>query len=415
MKSTFLMCLTSSVMGAIIAVYFVGNWPQNLASASPSPTFNTAESSAQPEYATVGSSALQQRTQQRSSPAPVLKRNINSGTQLPDRTFTAEEQTNISVYDSVNRGVVNIDTKANRNHAWFMGPQTEEGSGSGWVLDNEGHIVTNHHVISGSDTVTVTLSATSDPFPARIIGSDPQNDIAILKIDAPQELLFPVKMGESRSLRVGQKIYAIGNPFGLERTMTIGIVSSLERTLRSKSGRLIKSIIQIDAALNQGNSGGPLLDRDGLLVGMNTAIATLTGENTGVGFAIPANTIRRVIPQLLQFGEVRRASLGIDLFWKTETGIGVARTQVNGPAYNAGILGLKVERKIVRSGNRLFETIEADRASADRILAIEGFAVNSTDELQDVLDKFKPGQEVTVTVLRKGRRILIPVTLGLDR
>ena len=345
----------------------------------------------------------------------MLKRNINSGTQLPDRTFTAEEQTNISVYDSVNRGVVNIDTKANRNHAWFMGPQTEEGSGSGWVLDNEGHIVTNHHVISGSDTVTVTLSATSDPFPARIIGSDPQNDIAILKIDAPQELLFPVKMGESRSLRVGQKIYAIGNPFGLERTMTIGIVSSLERTLRSKSGRLIKSIIQIDAALNQGNSGGPLLDRDGLLVGMNTAIATLTGENTGVGFAIPANTIRRVIPQLLQFGEVRRASLGIDLFWKTETGIGVARTQVNGPAYNAGILGLKVERKIVRSGNRLFETIEADRASADRILAIEGFAVNSTDELQDVLDKFKPGQEVTVTVLRKGRRILIPVTLGLDR
>jgi S1-C subfamily serine protease len=283
------------------------------------------------------------------------------------------------------------------------------------VLDQQGHIVTNHHVISDSDVVSVTLSAASDPFPARIVGSDPQNDIAVLKIDAPKELLFPVQLGESRSLRVGQKIFAIGNPFGLERTMTIGIISSLERTLRSKTGRLIKGIIQIDAALNQGNSGGPLLDNEGTLVGMNTAIATLTGENTGVGFSIPANTIRRVIPQLIQFGEVRRASLGIDLFWKTDQGIGVARTQEYGPAYKAGIQGLKVERKVVRSGNRLFETIEADKSSADRILAIDGNGVNSTDDLLDVLDMFKPGQEVMVTVLRQGRKLQVPVRLGLDR
>ena len=210
-------------MGAIIAIYFAGNWPQNLASASPSPSFKTAEFSAEPEYTAVGSSASQQGTQQRSSPAPVLKRSVNPGTQLQERTFTAEEQTNISVYDTVNRGVVNIDTKANRNHAWFMGPQTEEGSGSGWVLDNEGHIVTNHHVISGSDTVTVTLSATSDPFPARIIGSDPQNDIAILKIDAPQELLFPVKMGE-----IKRPISSI-SPFS--RRMLLSVVPASIKTV----------------------------------------------------------------------------------------------------------------------------------------------------------------------------------------
>lgn len=418
MKSTFFMCASAAMLGAILAIYIIGNWPQRVLNAAPS------RPSAQPNYpttpyssasVTVQQTGLIQENGQPDSDDPRIDRIRGTAPAIPQRRFTAEEQTNISVYDKANRGVVNIATKATRDQVWFMGPQTEEGSGSGWVLDEAGHIVTNHHVIAGSDIVTVMLSASSDLFPARIVGTDPQNDIAILKIDAPQELLFPVKIGESRSLRVGQKIFAIGNPFGLERTMTIGIISSLERTLRSKTGRLIKSIIQIDAALNQGNSGGPLLDSEGLLIGMNTAIATLTGENTGVGFAVPANTIRRVIPQLIKFGEVRRASLGIDLFWKTETGIGVARTQENGPAFNAGILGLKVERKIVRSGGRLFETIQADKGSADRILAINGNGVNSTDDLQDLLDKFKPGQEVNVTVLRQGRKLLIPVRLGLDR
>ena len=226
----------------------------------------------------------------------------------------------------------------------FGGPQTEEGSGSGWVLDEDGHIVTNYHVIAGSDLASVTLFE-GDPFPAQLVGVDPQNDIAILKINAPRELLYPVTLGQSDTLRVGQKIFAIGNPFGLERTMTVGIISSLERSLRSKTGRLMKNIIQVDAALNQGNSGGPLLDNEGLLVGMNTAIASMNGGNSGVGFAVPVNTIRRVIPQLLQFGEVRRASLGIDLFWKAEQGLGVAKTTPNGPAARAGIRGLSVERK----------------------------------------------------------------------
>ncbi len=331
------------------------------------------------------------------------------------RRFTAEESVNIAVYDKVNRSVVNIDTSANRDQLWFMGgPQTEEGSGSGWVLDQQGHIVTNHHVIANSDVVKVTLFE-GDPYPARIVGADPQNDIAILKIEAPKELLTPVVLGRSDDLRVGQKIFAIGNPFGLERTMTVGIVSSLDRSLRSKTGRLMKNIIQLDAALNQGNSGGTLLDNEGMLVGMNTAIASLTGENTGVGFAVPVNTIRRVIPDLLQFGEVRRASLGIDLFWKTEQGLGVARLAQGGPAALAGIRGLRVERKVVRMGGRLYETVQADKSSADRILAIDGKPVATTDDLQDVLDEFEPGQTVRVRIFRDGNQQDVSIVLGLDR
>lgn len=414
MKTTILMCFTSAVLGAIFAICLTGNWHQNEVTTHHGSSSIDSEMIV-PVTTFTATSFQVPATQQPTFQEPNANRTRRTAPVIAQRKFTAEEQTNISVYDKVNRGVVNIDTKANRAQAWFMEPQTEEGSGSGWVLDDQGHIVTNHHVIAGSDVVTVTLSAADDPFPARVIGSDPQNDIAILKIEAPKDLLFPVQIGESSSLRVGQKIFAIGNPFGLERTMTIGIVSSLERTLRSKTGRLIKSIIQVDAALNQGNSGGPLLDSEGLLVGMNTAIATLTGENTGVGFAVPANTIRRVIPQLIKFGEVRRASLGIDLFWKTETGIGIGRTQENGPAFKAGLLGLKAEKKVVRIGNRLYETYQPDKSSADRILAINNLEVNSTDDLQDVLDKFKPGEEVEVAILRQGRKLVIPVRLGLDR
>lgn len=403
MESKFFTCVTAAVLGAGLTLFFTTNgvetglFTSNVVAATQSVTAAT------PQLAPVF-----QTPNLRVRPAD---------DQGNLRRFSPEEQINISVYEKVNRSVVNIDTKSNRDQFWFAGgPQTaEEGSGSGWVLDQEGHIVTNYHVIAGSDIVTVTLSESANPFPARVIGSDPQNDIAILKIDAPPEILVPVPIGNSSTLRVGQKIFAIGNPFGLERTLTIGIVSSLERTLRSKTGRLMKNIIQIDAALNQGNSGGPLLDSDGRLVGMNTAIATLTGENTGVGFSVPANTIRRVIPQLIEFGEVRRATLGIDLFWRSDEGLGVAHTQQFGPAYNAGISGLTRERKLVRVGNSVFETRQWNRESADRILEINGTEVGTTDKLQDVLDQFKPGEQVSVTILRNGNRQSVSVTLGLER
>lgn len=407
MKNTFLLCLVSGVCGSLITIYGLGNFPETSAVATqPRLLGGTRQQPIQPPSATQLQSAI---------PRPTVNINPPVGNvAAANRNFSNDELINISVYDNVNRSVCNIDTTANRG-MWFMGgAQTQEGSGSGWVLDKEGHIVTNHHVIAGSDMVTVTLFE-GDPFPAQVIGSDPQNDIAVLKINAPAEALVPMMLGRSETLKVGQKIFAIGNPFGLERTMTVGIVSSLERSLRSKAGRLMKSIIQVDAALNQGNSGGPLLDSDSQLVGMNTAIATLTGENTGVGFAIPANTIRRVVPQLIQFGEVRRASLGIDLFWKADQGLGVARLTENGPAALAGIRGLKVERKLVRMANRVFESVQADKDSSDRILAIAGRPVNSTDELQDALDQHEPGQSVPITILRNGVEQIVQVKLGLER
>ena len=452
MKSNLFMTFSAAILGAVFAIYLTGNWPQSIAGAQSAQTVTGATGHGvgtgtagnfgnrlragfrgnlgRNNFAQSQTSQFQQSQQSQQFrngavfQTPTIPANTNLGKlnnrrvgqPFPTRQFTPEEQINISVYDKVNRSVVNIDTKVKRDQLWmFGGPKNEEGSGSGWVLDKTGHIVTNHHVIAGSDVITVTLSEKDDPIPAQVVGSDPQNDIAVLKIDAPAEELYPVQLGESKTIRVGQKIYAIGNPFGLERTMTVGIISSLGRSLESKSGRMMKNIIQIDAALNQGNSGGPLLDTSGRVIGMNTAIATLTGENTGVGFAVPANTIRRVLPQLLEYGRVQRATLGIDLFWKTDQGLGVARTTRNGPAFAAGIRGLKVERKVVSVGGRLFETVQADKSSADRLVAIDGTTIKSTDDLQEILDSRKPGQNVKVSILRQGKMLEIPITLGLEQ
>jgi len=428
MKSHVFLSFSVAVLGSVIGINLAGT-SQSDVFAFQAPTqqqFQNDRSSARTNRGFVETAQSPQSANGTLQPvfqSPQLGRSSNlqirSGlvpiSELPQRRFSPEEKTNISVYDKVSRGVVNIDTKARGLPRLFGGQQEEEGSGTGWVLDNQGHIVTNFHVISGSDVITVTLSEDKDPYTAQVVGTDPQNDIAVLKIGAPSELLYPVRVGESKTIRVGQKIFAIGNPFGHERTMTIGIISSLGRTLRSKNDRLMKNIIQIDAALNQGNSGGPLLDSNGDLIGMNTAIATLTGQNTGVGFAIPANTIRRVIPQLLEHGTVRRATLGIDLFWKTKVGLGVARTIQNGPAQRAGIRGLDVKRKVVQVGNRIFETVQADKESADRIVAIDNQEIKTTDDLQEVLDQRKPGEQVTVTIWRKGETINVPLTLGLEQ
>lgn len=334
---------------------------------------------------------------------------------VPDRMFGSDELINITVYEKANRSVCNIDTTADQGFRFMLGAPPIEGSGSGWILDKNGHIVTNHHVIDGADVVTVTLFE-GEPYPARLVGSDPQNDIALLKIEAPAELLFPLEIGTSSNLKVGQRVFAIGNPFGLERTMTVGIISSLGRAIKSpRTNRMIKNIIQIDAALNQGNSGGPLLDGDGRVIGMNTAIATLTGENTGVGFSVPANTLNRVVSQLMQFGEVRRAWLGIEVFWKADNGLGVVYAVDNGPAAAAGIRGSKIERKLVRTRAGLEEVIQVDRSQSDILMSIDGISINKTDQLQDVLDQLEPGRTVIVQISRGGRLLDIPVKLGTER
>ena len=201
---------------------------------------------------------------------------------------------------------------------------SSEGEGSGVVLDRQGHILTNFHVVDGAREIQVTLYD-GKTYDARVVGKDPATDVAVLKIEAPPASLFPVVLGNSAQLRVGQRVFAIGNPFGLERTLTTGIISSLDRSLPSRrSGRSLKSIIQIDAAINPGNSGGPLLDSHGRMIGMNTAIASKTGESAGVGFAIPVSTIARVVPQLIEKGRVRRPEAGIMRVYQTEQGLLIA-------------------------------------------------------------------------------------------
>ena len=377
MKS-MLLCGISAFVGAIVAIYLTANLP-------------FVPSVVEPVMA-----------------APPVAANFQNEA---DRALSAEERINIAVYENVNRSVVNISTVANRVNFMFIEP--EEGSGSGWVFDRLGHIVTNYHVVSGSDIIDVTLFDGST-HSARIVGQDKKNDVAVLKIEVDPNLLFPVQLGNSRQLKVGQKVLAIGNPFGLERTMTVGIVSSLNRTLRSKNRRIMNDIIQLDAALNQGNSGGPLLNSNGQLVGMNTAIASLTGENTGVGFAVPANTIQRVVPQLIEYGKVQRASLGIDRYLITSRGLRVAHVMPGSAADQAGIKGITVEREVLRQGGEIITFFRANRASGDRIIAIDGNKIFDTEDLQNTLDRYKPGQQVNLQVEREGRIRNFQLVLGRE-
>lgn len=335
--------------------------------------------------------------------------------QRPNRVFSSEEQTNISVYEETKRCVVNIDTSTVVNLRWIGRSEEKTGSGSGWVLDKTGHIVTNHHVVAGSDVVTVTFGE-GEAVPAVVVGTSAQNDIAVLKVDVDPQRLFPVTIGDSKSLRVGQKIFAIGNPFGLERTMTVGIVSSLDRSLKSKNGQQMRNIVQIDAALNQGNSGGPLLDSQGDLVGMNTAIASLTGENTGVGFAVPARTILRVVPQLIEHGRFRSAWLGVDYFWKSDQGIGVAKVTRGSPADQAGLQGVEVKRQIVRLQNGQTAIVQRlSEESADIILQVDQTAIESVDDFQAVVESKDPGDSIELEVLRSGQTRRLTIQLGEER
>jgi S1-C subfamily serine protease len=321
------------------------------------------------------------------------------------------EKKSIQVYESCNRSVVNIDTKSIQTSGMFLFNFESEGTGSGAVLDRQGHILTNFHVVQDAREIGVTLYDGSS-YLARKIGEDPLTDIAVLKIDAPQSLLHPVTFGDSTQLLVGQNIYAIGNPFGLERTMTSGMISSLNRSIGSHlPHRKIKQVIQIDAAINPGNSGGPLLDSSGRMIGMNTAIASRTGQNTGVGFAIPVNTILRIVPQLLQDGKVIRADIGIRKIQETPEGLLIAELEPEGAADRSGLQGPKLVREQMRRGGMIIEQRYIDRSTADTIVSVDGQPVKTAEDFIALIESKKPGSRVTVTVRREGRRKDIPVTL----
>jgi len=339
------------------------------------------------------------------TPAPPKQPGGRNTPRRRNNGLTEDEAISVAVYERTNRSVVNITTKSTQN--FFLLEGVLEGSGSGCVLDKQGHILTNYHVVEDARQAGVTLH-NGKTYEASLVGADPINDIAVLKIQAPEDTLVPVTLGDSSRLKVGMRVFAIGNPFGLERTMTTGIISSLNRSLKIRAGRTIRSIIQIDAAVNPGNSGGPLLDTRGQVIGINMAIATRTGQNSGVGFAVPSNTIARVVPQLIKHGRVIRPEIGILRVYETERGLLVAALKPRGPAQRAGLQGPKVTR--TRRGIFVIERI--DRSAADLIIAVDGKPVKSADDFLAHIESKRPGDRVVLTIIRDEREQKIPVTLG---
>lgn len=330
-----------------------------------------------------------------------------------DQGLSPEEQIVISVYKQAGPGVVYITSTA-QAYDFFFNPVPQRGTGSGFIVDDRGYILTNNHVVEGADSLEVTL-ADKSKVPAKLVGRDPNNDLAVIRITVPKEKLFPLKLGNSDILQVGQMAIAIGNPFGLDRTVTRGVVSSVGRTLRAESGRQIRGIVQTDAPINPGNSGGPLLNSRGEVIGINSAIYTPSGGSVGIGFAIPINTAKRLLPQLIAKGKVSHPWLGISgldispevaksLKLPSNEGILVIQVSPLGPAGRAGIKG-SVRR--ARVGNTLVSV------GGDIIVAVDGRKVSSVDELTAFLDgERKVGDEVKIDLLRDGKRISLPVRLG---
>ena len=326
---------------------------------------------------------------------------------ITDPSSATDEQNNIEVYRALSPGVVFIhSTSYARDFFGFVEPQ--EGSGSGSILDQQGNILTNYHVIAGAQKLSVSLGGQKD-YPAVVVGSDPDTDLAVIRLtQKPAGPLTVVPMGDSDKLVVGQKVLAIGNPFGMDRTLTTGVISGLQRPIRARNNRLIEGAIQTDASINPGNSGGPLLDSRGRMIGINSQILSPSGSSAGVGFAVPVSIAKRVVPQLLQFGAVRRPKLGI-----TTRNVEAFRNQVDLPT-DDGVLIIQVARGsgAAQSGLRGMQQTEmGDVELGDIIVGIDNDKVGNSDDLFRVLDKDQIGDTVQVQIYRDGRRMSVPVRL----
>ncbi len=318
--------------------------------------------------------------------------------------LSPEERRDIEVFRRARPSVVYITSIALRRDLFTLDvEQIPQGTGSGFVWDRQGHIVTNFHVIQEGQAFAVTLADQSE-WDARVVGVAPEKDLAVLRIKAPSDRLVPLPRGASRSLLVGQRVLAVGNPFGLDHTLTVGVVSALGRELRSPSGRRIRDVIQTDAAINPGNSGGPLLDSSGRLIGVNTAIFSPSGAFAGIGFAVPVDTVTRLVPQLIAHGRAIHAGIGVTLVpdaYREQLGIeGVAIAEVapGGPAARAGLQGVRITRT-----RRL--------VLGDRIVAVDGKPVRSADDLLDAFEAAGVGRTVTLTVVRGTARREVKVPL----
>lgn len=320
-------------------------------------------------------------------------------------TLSEAEQQNIDVYERVSPSVVHVINLSDNGGALSLNAQEiPQGAGTGFVWDDEGHIVTNYHVVKGATGIQVTLSDQSS-YPAKQVWVHPDMDMAVIWIDAPKKNLHPVIVGSSHDLKVGQITYAIGDPFGLDQTMTMGIVSALGREIRSATGLPIQGVIQTSAAINPGNSGGPLLDSSGRLVGMTTAILSPSGAFAGIGFAIPVDEINRIVPELISHGKIVRPRLGVQLAEDQQArrlgvdeGALIIKVVPNTPAAQANLRGTYVDRS-----GRLH--------LGDVIVAIDGKPVSRQTDLYTILEKHKAGDSIKVTVFRNGQRVDVPVTL----
>ncbi|MCC7528068.1 MAG: trypsin-like peptidase domain-containing protein [Candidatus Melainabacteria bacterium] len=323
-------------------------------------------------------------------------------------SLTPDEAITIRVYKSANKGVVNIASSAASEDIYYnLAPK--EGAGSGIIIGNDGLVLTNNHVVEGFQNIRATLWD-GTVLPATVVGVDPDSDLAVLKVTVPADKkLTPIPFGDSSNLEVGRRVFAIGNPFGLERTLTQGIVSSMGRTMRTENGRLIKGIIQTDAAINPGNSGGPLLDTSGRLVGITTAILSRTGQSAGIGLAIPVNVAKRIVPELIAHHRVIRPDLGILVVAPLDSGLRIIKLDPRGPAAQAGLSGPKVV--VYQQGPFTFRALDVNQA--DVIQAIDDRTVRTVDELWTVIEAKKPGQLVTLQILRGGRPMKIPVKLSV--
>jgi S1-C subfamily serine protease len=334
----------------------------------------------------------------------------STGEQAP-ATYTPEEQSNIHVYEIANRSVVNIDTQTEQIDPLFMRRVPGAGSGSGSVLDKEGHILTNSHVIENAKAIEVTL-ATGETYHAELIGQDREHDIAVLKIDAPSDELYPLELGRSDGLRVGQHVYALGNPFGLEGSLTKGIISSLNRSIEGRTGGEMKSLVQTDAAMNPGNSGGPLLDSAARMIGMNVAIATRTGQSAGVGFAIPVNRIAAIVPELIAHGRIVRPDHGIlRLREFADRGVKIEVMTPGGPAEKAGLQAI-VQVETRRKGGIVYQARTSNVSRGDWIVAVDSHRIKTASDFLATMDGYKPGDQITLTIVRAGEELRVPLTLG---
>ena len=312
----------------------------------------------------------------------------------PDALLEDERNT-IDVFSATSDSVVFVtSTQWQRGRFDRSAREVSQGTGSGFVWDHNGHIVTNFHVVRGSHAFSVSFPDGS-AYPAKLIGVDPYKDLAVLKLEGASPQPVPLRHGSSKGLLVGQKVLAIGNPFGLDHTLTTGVISALGREMQSVAGTTIEDVIQTDAAINPGNSGGPLLDSSGRLIGVNTSIISSSGQSAGIGFAVPVDTVKRVVPQLIKDGRVRRVGLGVQILpdhqaarWGIE-GVIVQKLTPGGPAARAGLRPMQVDRR----GN----------VYLDVIVGIDDATVKSFDDLYRALDMREPGERVRLRVERDGR------------